>query len=167
MEPLVPAQPGFGTREATQQRPDRAGGAGHLDGREGGAQPPPTPLQSPGGRSPPPGRQPSRAPGAMRPLLGLVLALLCAAGAGPSEPHYAAGEHRADYDREALLGGEVRPGAGGRAGGDCRARPCRGAGLPRVGGPSFPGAAARGSGRGRSSWACAKSRSITGLVPGP
>ncbi|XP_059570739.1 reticulocalbin-2 [Alligator mississippiensis] len=106
MEPLVPAQPGFGTREATQQRPDRAGGAGHLDGREGGAQPPPTPLQSPGGRSPPPGRQPSRAPGAMRPLLGLVLALLCAAGAGPSEPHYAAGEHRADYDREALLGGE-------------------------------------------------------------
>lgn len=43
--------------------------------------------------------------------LGLLLLLLYAAVAGASkaeELHYPQGEHRADYDREALLGVQVR-----------------------------------------------------------
>lgn len=53
--------------------------------------------------------------------VALVLLLLCAAvaGAGKAEElHYPQGEHRADYDREALLGVQVRRpgwGLGGRA----------------------------------------------------
>uniref|UniRef100_A0A8C8R640 Reticulocalbin-2 n=1 Tax=Pelusios castaneus TaxID=367368 RepID=A0A8C8R640_9SAUR len=47
---------------------------------------------------------------AMRPppllWLGLVLGLLGAARGGHSDQHYVDGEHRADYDREALLGGQ-------------------------------------------------------------
>uniref|UniRef100_A0A452J585 Reticulocalbin-2 n=1 Tax=Gopherus agassizii TaxID=38772 RepID=A0A452J585_9SAUR len=38
--------------------------------------------------------------------LGLVLGVLGAACGGPSDHHYVDGEHRADYDREALLGGQ-------------------------------------------------------------
>ncbi|XP_065268073.1 reticulocalbin-2 isoform X1 [Emys orbicularis] len=38
--------------------------------------------------------------------LGLVLGVLGAACGGPSDQHYIDGEHRADYDREALLGGQ-------------------------------------------------------------
>ncbi|XP_034640661.1 reticulocalbin-2 isoform X2 [Trachemys scripta elegans] len=38
--------------------------------------------------------------------LGLVLGVLGAACGGPSDQHYVDGEHRADYDREALLGGQ-------------------------------------------------------------
>lgn len=41
--------------------------------------------------------------------LGLLLLCAAAAGAGDAEElHYAQGEHRADYHREALLGGQVR-----------------------------------------------------------
>lgn len=56
-------------------------------------------------------------PGAGPAVLGLLL--LCAAGAGAGdaeELHYPQGEHRGDFDREALLGGQVRrPGPGRRA----------------------------------------------------
>ncbi|XP_067390881.1 reticulocalbin-2 isoform X3 [Emydura macquarii macquarii] len=38
--------------------------------------------------------------------LGLVLGLLGAARGGHSDQHYVEGEHRVDYDREALLGGQ-------------------------------------------------------------
>lgn len=50
--------------------------------------------------------------------LGLLLLCAAAAGAGdPEEQHYAQGEHRADYHREALLGGQVRrPGLGWEGG---------------------------------------------------
>lgn len=61
------------------------------------------------------------------PPLLLLLLLLSALGAGAGD---AQGEHRADYDREALLGGQVRagPGAGGLTG--RRAGRCsRGAGA--------------------------------------
>lgn len=75
--------------------------------------------------------------------LGLLLLCAAAAGAGEAEElHYQQGEHRADYDREALLGGQVRRpdrGLGGsglaarlpralspRDKGGCRARPGRG-----------------------------------------
>lgn len=46
--------------------------------------------------------------------LGLLLLCAVAAGAGEAEElHYPQGEHRTDYDREALLGGQVRrPGPG-------------------------------------------------------
>ncbi|XP_036763504.2 reticulocalbin-2 isoform X2 [Manis pentadactyla] len=43
-------------------------------------------------------------PGAGPAVLGLLL--LCAAGAGAEELHYPQGEHRGDFDREALLGGQ-------------------------------------------------------------
>ena len=75
--------------------------------------------------------------------LGLLLLCAAAAGAGEAEElHYRQGEHRADYDREALLGGQVRrpdrrlggPGLAARLPralsprdkGGSRARPCRG-----------------------------------------
>jgi len=49
--------------------------------------------------------------------LGLLLLCAAAASAGDAEElHYPQGEHRSDYDREALLGGQVRwpgPGLGG------------------------------------------------------
>lgn len=46
--------------------------------------------------------------------LGLLLLCAAAASAGDAEElHYPQGEHRSDYDREALLGGQVRwPGRG-------------------------------------------------------
>lgn len=47
-------------------------------------------------------------------VLGLLILCASAAGSGDAEElHYAQGEHRTDYDREALLGGQVRrPGRG-------------------------------------------------------
>lgn len=55
--------------------------------------------------------------------LGLLLLCAATAGAGDAEElHYPHGEHRADYDREALLGGQVR--RPGRA-----RRGCTGQGL--------------------------------------
>ncbi|XP_074088580.1 reticulocalbin-2 [Macrotis lagotis] len=55
-----------------------------------------------------------RRPGPGRPPLPLLLLLLllgagaAARGAGePGDPHYPQGEHRPDYDREALLGGQA------------------------------------------------------------
>ena len=69
--------------------------------------------------------------------LGLLLLCAAAAGAGEAEElHYPRGEHRADYDREALLGGEVR-------------RPGRGLGGPGLA-PRLPRALSRDKGGGRA-----------------
>lgn len=98
---------------------------------------------------PPVFSRPRRA-GAMRlgprpAALGLLLLYAAVAGAGKAEElHYPQGEHRADYDREALLGVQVRmPGRVPHRHGLCPGTKLGGQARPWLGRPDNGGRAER------------------------
>lgn len=94
--------------------------------------------------------------------LGLLLLCAAAAGAGEAEElHYRQGEHRADYDREALLGGQVRRPEAGRLGG-----PGLAALLPRALSPRDKGGGRARPGRGSLTMGAGRGAAHSPMDPG-
>lgn len=93
--------------------------------------------------------------------LGLLLLCAAAASAGEAEElHYRQGEHRADYDREALLGGQVRRPDRGLGGPGLAAR------LPRALSPRDKGGGRARPGRGSLTMGAGRGAAHSPMDPG-